>query len=595
MPTLKKFLHYYKPHKAMLIFDLICATVVSLVDISFPQILNILNKSLFTMDATVILHTIGFVAIGLIVMYLIKLFCDYFIATWGHIMGSRMESAMRSDLFDKMQRLPFSYYDKNNTGEMMTKMVSDLFDISEVAHHGPENLFLAFLKLIGSFVLLMMVHVPLTLILFAVVIIMCIFSVFQNKRMKRAFSDNNKKIANINAQLQDSLAGIRVVKSFANETVEKEKFQKANVSFLSSKKHSYHAFGRFQSGNLYFQGILFTVILVFGGIFIAQGTLNAPDLALYALYINIFINPITILVNFMEVFQKGMAGFSRFLEIMETPIEIEDKPNAPDLNDVKGNIQYQHVFFSYDGVHNVLNDINFEIPAGKTIALVGPSGGGKSTICALLPRFYDVSDGSISIDGVDIRDVTQKSLRKSIGVVQQDIYMFWGTVRDNIAYGKPGASEEEIMQAAKFANIHDFIMSLDDGYDTMVGERGTRLSGGQKQRIAIARVFLKDPKILILDEATSALDNESERFIQASLEQLAKNRTTIVIAHRLSTIRHADEILVIDQHQIIERGSHEELLKQNGLYTKYYNMQFDGLDIKNDDVKHDTMIEGAIT
>ena len=595
MPTLKKFLHYYKPHKAMLIFDLICATVVSLVDISFPQILNILNKSLFTMDATVILHTIGFVAIGLIVMYLIKLFCDYFIATWGHIMGSRMESAMRSDLFDKMQRLPFSYYDKNNTGEMMTKMVSDLFDISEVAHHGPENLFLAFLKLIGSFVLLMMVHVPLTLILFAVVIIMCIFSVFQNKRMKRAFSDNNKKIANINAQLQDSLAGIRVVKSFANETVEQEKFQKANVSFLSSKKHSYHAFGRFQSGNLYFQGILFTVILVFGGIFIAQGTLNAPDLALYALYINIFINPITILVNFMEVFQKGMAGFSRFLEIMETPIEIEDKPNAPDLNDVKGNIQYQHVFFSYDGVHNVLNDINFEIPAGKTIALVGPSGGGKSTICALLPRFYDVSDGSISIDGVDIRDVTQKSLRKSIGVVQQDIYMFWGTVRDNIAYGKPGASEEEIMQAAKLANIHDFIMSLDDGYDTMVGERGTRLSGGQKQRIAIARVFLKDPKILILDEATSALDNESERFIQASLEQLAKNRTTIVIAHRLSTIRHADEILVIDQHQIIERGSHEELLKQNGLYTKYYNMQFDGLDIKNDDVKHDTMIEGAIT
>lgn len=595
MPTLKKFLHYYKPHKAMLIFDLICATVVSLVDISFPQILNILNKSLFTMDATVILHTIGFVAIGLIVMYLIKLFCDYFIATWGHIMGSRMESAMRSDLFDKMQRLPFSYYDKNNTGEMMTKMVSDLFDISEVAHHGPENLFLAFLKLIGSFVLLMMVHVPLTLILFAVVIIMCIFSVFQNKRMKKAFSDNNKKIANINAQLQDSLAGIRVVKSFANETVEKEKFQKANVSFLSSKKHSYHAYGRFQSGNLYFQGILFTVILVFGGIFIAQGTLNAPDLALYALYINIFINPITILVNFMEVFQKGMAGFSRFLEIMEIPIEIEDKPNAPDLNDVKGTIQYQHVFFSYDGVHNVLNDIDFEIPAGKTIALVGPSGGGKSTICALLPRFYDVSEGSISIDGTDIRDVTQKSLRKAIGVVQQDIYMFWGTVRDNIAYGKPGASEEEIIQAAKLANIHDFIMSLDDGYDTMVGERGTRLSGGQKQRIAIARVFLKDPKILILDEATSALDNESERFIQASLEQLAKNRTTIVIAHRLSTIRHADEILVIDQHQIIERGSHEELLKQNGLYTKYYNMQFDGLDIKNDDVKHDTIIEGAIT
>ena len=321
MPTLKKFLHYYKPHKAMLIFDLICATIVSLVDISFPQILNVLNKSLFTMDATVILHTIGFVAIGLIVMYLIKLFCDYFIATWGHIMGSRMESAMRSDLFDKMQRLPFSYYDKNNTGEMMTKMVSDLFDISEVAHHGPENLFLAFLKLIGSFVLLMMVHVPLTLILFAVVIIMCIFSVFQNKRMKKAFSDNNKKIANINAQLQDSLAGIRVVKSFANETVEKEKFQKANVSFLSSKKHSYHAYGRFQSGNLYFQGILFTVILVFGGIFIAQGTLNAPDLALYALYINIFINPITIL----DDARKGpILVHKNFSVSQSVPFDTED-------------------------------------------------------------------------------------------------------------------------------------------------------------------------------------------------------------------------------------------------------------------------------
>ncbi len=594
MATLKKFLHYYKPHKAMLIFDLICATVVSLIDISFPQILNLLNKSLFTMEPAVILHAIGFVAAGLTVMYLLKLFCDYFIATWGHIMGSRMESAMRSDLFDKMQRLPFSYYDKNNTGEMMSKMVSDLFEISEVAHHGPENLFLAFLKLIGSFILLMMVHVPLTLILFAVVIVMCVFSVFQNRRMKQAFADNNKKVGRINAQLQDSLAGIRVVKSFANEHVEKEKFQKTNVSFLSSKKHSYHAYGRFQSGNLYFQGILFTVILVFGGIFIAQGTLAAPDLALYALYINIFINPITILVNFMEVFQKGMAGFSRFLEVMETPVEIEDKPNAPDLTDVKGEISYRHVFFSYDGVHNVLNDIDFTIPAGKTFALVGPSGGGKSTICALLPRFYDVDSGSITVDGTDIREVTQASLRRAVGVVQQDIYMFWGTIRENIAYGKPGAAEEEIIQAAKLANIHDFIMGLEHGYDTMVGERGTRLSGGQKQRIAIARVFLKDPKILILDEATSALDNESERCIQAALARLSKNRTTIVIAHRLSTIRHADEILVLYEHGIRERGTHEELLKKDGLYAKYYRMQFEGLDIKND-IQYNTTMEGTVT
>ncbi len=583
MKEFKKFLYYYKPHKAMLIFDLICATIVSLIDIAFPQILNMLNTSLFTRNAEAIVKSIGYVAVGLIAMYCIKLFCDYFIATWGHIMGSRMENAMRADLFDKMQRLSFSYYDKNNTGEMMSKMVSDLFDISEVAHHGPENLFLSLLKVTGSFILLMMVHIPLTLILFSVVLVMAVFSFFQHKRMKRAFLNNNKRIGNINTQLQDSLAGIRVVKSFANEDMEKGKFRKASVSFLSSKSDSYHAFGKFQAGNLFLQGILFTVILVFGGIFIAQGSLAAPDLALYALYINIFIHPITVLVNFSETFQKGMAGFSRFLELMETPIEIQDKPNAPDLINVTGTICYQNVNFSYDGIHNVLKNIQIEIPAGKTVALVGPSGGGKSTICSLLPRFYDVTKGSVTIDGIDIRDVTQQSLRRAIGIVQQDIYLFWGTIEENIAYGKPGASQEEIIQAAKDANIHNFIISLDDGYQTMVGERGTRLSGGQKQRIAIARVFLKDPKILILDEATSALDNESERYIQSSLERLCQNRTTLVIAHRLSTIRHADEIIVIDQNGIIERGSHHNLLQADGLYTKYYNMQFEGLDIINDE------------
>ena len=375
---------------------------------------------------------------------------------------------------------------------------------------------------------------------------------------------------------------MRVVKAFANEELEERKFETANQAFLASKKRAFHAFGKFQSGNFFFQGVLFTVILVFGGIFIAQGTLAAPDLALYALYINIFISPITLLVNFTETLQKGLAGFTRFLTIMEAPLEIEDKPNAVKLSARAGNISYEHVTFSYDGTHNVLQNISFRIPAGETVALVGPSGGGKSTICALLPRFYEVTSGRVTIDGIDIRNVTQESLRHAIGIVQQEVYLFWGTIRENIAYGKPGATQEEIETAAKQANLHDFITSLEQGYETKVGERGVRLSGGQKQRIAIARVFLKDPKILILDEATSALDNESERFIQSSLERLAKRRTTLVIAHRLSTIRHANRILVIDKRRIIESGTHEELLEQNGIYTKYYNMQFEGLDIKTE-------------
>lgn len=582
METLKKFLQYYKPYRAMLIFDLICATVVSLVDIAFPQILNLLNKSLFTMDASVILRTMGYVAIGLVGLYIVKLFCDYFIASWGHIMGAKIETQMRQDLFRKMQRLPFSYYDKNNTGEMMSKMISDLFDIAEVSHHGPENLFLAILKLVGSFLLLLLVHVPLTLILFAVVIVMSIFSILQNKHMRRAFSENNRTIGKINAQLQDSLAGVRVTKAFANEELEERKFETANQAFLTSKKHAFHAFGKFQSGNFFFQGVLFTVILVFGGIFIAQGTLAAPDLALYALYINIFISPITLLVNFTETLQKGLAGFTRFLSIMEAPLEIEDKPNAVNLSAPAGNISYEQVTFSYNGTHNVLQNISFRIPAGKTVALVGPSGGGKSTICALLPRFYEVTSGRVTIDGTDIRNVTQESLRRAIGIVQQEVYLFQGTIRENIAYGKPEATQEEIEAAAKQANLHNFITSLEQGYETKVGERGVRLSGGQKQRVAIARVFIKNPKILILDEATSALDNESERFIQSSLERLAKHRTTLVIAHRLSTIRHADRILVIDKRGIIESGTHEELLEQNGVYAKYYNMQFEGLNIKTE-------------
>ncbi len=582
MPVIKKFIQYYKPYKKLFLFDLVCATMVSLIDIAFPQILNLLTKVVYVKEASAIFASLAYIAAGLLGMYLIKLGCEYYITTWGHIMGSRMEADMRRDLFRKMQRLPFSYYDRNNTGEMMSKMIADLFDISELAHHGPENLFLSVLKLVGSFVLLLLIHVPLTLILFAVVILMGIFSLLQHKKMKRAFKNNQQKIGNVNADVQDSLAGIRVVQSFANEAVEEAKFQRSNEAFLHSKNTAYRVMGKFHAGNGFLQGILYVVILVFGGIFIATGSLKVTDLALYALYINIFVAPITLLINFTESFQKGYAGFCRFVEIMETPVEIEDVPHAKPLVVSRGEIRYEGVDFSYQGKQNdVLNHIDLSIPAGETLALVGPSGGGKSTICSLLPRFYDVTEGRITIDGQDVREVTLESLRSSIGIVQQDVYLFCGTVRENIAYGKPDASLDEIIRAAKNASIHDFIMTLPDGYDTYVGERGARLSGGQKQRISIARVFLKNPKILILDEATSALDNESERHIQASLERLSQGRTTIVIAHRLSTIRHADEILVIEKGQVQERGSHDELLTLGGTYARYYEMQFAGLDISS--------------
>lgn len=572
------FMQYYKPYRWLFFTDLVCASVVSLVDITFPQILYFLTHGVFTRSAAEIIQILGIVAAGMIAMYGIRYGCQYYITTWGHIMGARMESDMRQDLFDHYQRLSFSYYDRNNTGEMMSKLVSDLFDISELAHHGPENLFICTLKIIGSFALLLFLNVKMTLLLFMVTLAMVLFSIYKNRKMKAVFMDNRKKIAGVNSQVQDSLSGIRVVKSFANEDLEREKFCDSNLQFLDSKVDSYRIMGSFQAGNGLFQGLLYTVVLVSGGYFIANGGLEVADLAVYALYIGIFMNPIDVLINFTEQFQKGYSGFKRFVEVVTTTPEILEKPNAVPLPHVEGHIAYQNVSFRYDHSTGVLDGVNISIPAGKTVALVGPSGGGKTTLCSLLPRFYDVTGGAVRIDGKDVRDVTLKSLRSVIGIVQQDVYMFAGTVRDNIAYGKPHATDEEITEAAKNANIHDFIMSLDDGYDSYVGERGTRLSGGQKQRIAIARVFLKNPKILILDEATSALDNESERYIQASLERLSKNRTTIVVAHRLSTIRNADEIIVINHNGIQERGNHETLLAQNGLYAKYYNMQFEGLD-----------------
>lgn len=578
MEIMKKFIHYYKPYKTIFFLDMLCALIISIIDLAFPQILNYLNATFYIQPKEMIMHSLGVLAIGLIIMYVIRAFCRYYVSAQGHIMGARMESDMRQELFDQFQRLSFSYYDKNNTGEMMSRVVSDLFDICEFAHHGPENVFISLLKIFGSFVLLMYIHVPLTIILIIVTIIMLVFSLSQNKKMQATFMDNRRKIAGVNASLQDSLAGIRVVKSFANEDIEREKFHTSNQLYLQSKTNNYYRMGWFHSGNNFFQGLLYVTILVAGGYFIANGSLDPVSLATYALYINIFVAPIEVLVEFTEMLQKGYSGFKRFNEVMETIPDIQNASDAKDLKDVKGVIDYQNVTFSYNDEEHVLDNISIHIDAGKSIALVGPSGGGKTTICSLLPRFYDVKEGSILVDGQDIRTLTLDSLRKAIGIVQQDVYLFTGSVKENIAYGKPGCSDEEIIVAAKKANIHDFIMSLPDGYDTFVGERGTRLSGGQKQRISIARVFLKDPKILILDEATSALDNESERHIQKSLEELAKNRTCITIAHRLSTIRNADEIIVISENGMEERGTHSELLEKNGIYAKYYRMQFEGLE-----------------
>ena len=573
MSTFQKFIQYYKPYKKVFIFDLICAAFISLVDLAYPQILRSLTKTLFLKDASMILKTLPIIGGILFICYIFQAFCKYYVSCQGHIMGAQMERDMRRKLFDHYENLSFSYYDQHNTGQMMSRLVSDLFDISEAAHHGPENLFISLVKIVGSFIFLFIIQWKLAIILLAIVLLMIFFSAKQNRKMQATFLDNRRKIGDVNASLQDSLAGIRIVQSFANEDIEREKFRVGNEAFLDSKRDNYRAMGSFQSGNTFFQGMMYLVTLLAGGYFIALGQMSAADLAMYALYIGIFISPIQILVELTEMMQKGLSGFRRFLDVVETEPEIVNAPDAESIDEVNGHVSYENVSFHYsDDDTPVLSNVTFDIPAGKSVALVGPSGSGKTTICSLLPRFYDVTGGRVMIDGKDVRDLTLESLRNQIGLVQQDVYLFCGSIKENIAYGKPGASMEEIEDAARKANIHDFIMELPDGYDTFVGERGTRLSGGQKQRISIARVFLKNPSILILDEATSALDNESERWIQKSLEELAKNRTTITIAHRLSTIRNADEILVVADNGIAERGTHEELLKQGGIYAHYNEM-----------------------
>lgn len=573
MNTLKKFISYYRPYRAVFYFDLFCAAVISVVDLAYPQLLRSLTKTLFTGNKSAILGALPWLFLILLIMYTIQSLCKYYVTCQGHIMGAKMERDMRKQLFEHYEKLSFSHYSTHNSGQMMSKLVSDLFDISELAHHGPENLFISLVKIIGSFVFLFLINQKLALPLLLLVILMILFSIRQNKKMQQTFLENRIRIGDINASLQDTLSGIRVVQSFANEDTELHKFNHSNEAFLESKKDNYRCMGTFMSSNLFFQGMMYLTTLIYGGYLIAMGQMQAADLAMYALYIGIFISPIQILVELVEMLQKGLSGFRRYLEVVETEPEIQDKEGAIDLENVKGDVCYDNVSFHYsDDNKTVLSQVSIHIPAGKSVALVGPSGGGKTTICSLLPRFYDVTAGKVTIDGKDVRDLTLKSLRNQIGMVQQDVYLFDGTIRENIAYGKPDATDEEIKEAARRANMDDFIMQLPEQYDTYVGEKGTRLSGGQKQRISIARVFLKNPPILILDEATSALDNESERYIQKSLEELAKNRTTITIAHRLSTIKRSDEIIVITEDGIAERGTHETLLAKNGIYARYYNL-----------------------
>ena len=577
----RKFASYYQPFTFLFVADLVCATILAAVDLAFPQILNFFVRDFFVNAQDAIMGVLPWVGAGLIAMYLVRSACQYFISCWGHIMGARMEARMRMDLFRQYQRLSFSYYDRNNTGEMMSKLVTDLFDISEVAHHGPENLFIATVKIIGSFALLMMINVPLTLIMLAVTVIMALYSGVSNYRKRVIFRANRVTMAGINSRLQDSLGGIRVVKGFGNEGIEIEKFGHANDEFIQTKESGYRFMGQFQMASSLFQGALYTATIVGGGWCVATGSLAPADMVMYALYIGIFIAPIELLINFTETFQKGYAGFRRFVETLAEQPGVENKPDAVDLAQVIGNegapsVRYDDVHFSYIEGKEVLRGLSLDVPAGSTVALVGPSGGGKTTTCSLLPRFYDISSGAITIDGVDVRDATLESLRDQVGIVQQDVYLFEGTIRENILYGNPDATPEQVEWAARQANIHEFVDGLEDGYDTFVGERGTRLSGGQKQRIAIARVFLRDPRILILDEATSALDNESEERVQESLEKLSADRTTLVIAHRLSTIRNADFIAVVDDGRVVEAGTHDELRAAGGIYDRYYRMQFAG-------------------
>jgi len=575
MNKLRRFISYYKPYKGLFFLDMLCSFTAAGVDLLFPVLVKYLLEHGLSAEVGMALDIIMKIGALMLVMYILKYFCQYFITAWGHIMGARMEYDMREDIFGHLQKLSFSFYDNNKTGQIMSRIVNDLFDITELAHHGPEEVFISLIKIIGSFFILLSIDVKLTLITFAFIPFMMGFAFFYNDKMRSVFRRNRQKIAEINAQIEDSIAGIRVVQSFSNERVEQEKFTQGNTGFYDTKKESYYYMGRFFSGIRLFDGIIYIVAVIAGAYFINLGTIKTSDLVAYLLYINTFLVPIRSLIDFTEQFQKGMTGFERFLEIMDTEPDIKDSSDSVTLEKVRGRVEFEGVSFKYDEGGHVLKNINLNLEPGETAALVGPSGGGKSTLCSLIPRFYEVTEGTIRVDGTDIRNIKLDSLRKNIGIVQQDVYLFAGTILENIRYGKPEATREEIIRAAREANAHDFILGLEKGYETYVGERGVKLSGGQKQRISIARAFLKNPPILILDEATSSLDNQSEKIVQQSLENLSSNRTTFVIAHRLSTIKRAKTILVFTDNGIEEKGSHEELICSNGIYASLYNAQFE--------------------
>ncbi len=568
---IRRFLPYFKKYKGILILDLFCASLTTVCELVLPLLVRMITGRATEAPETLTVHLILSVGFFYLVLRLIDTLASYYMANAGHVMGARIETDMRRDLFTHLSDLSFSFYDEAKIGTLMSRITSDLFDVTEFAHHGPEEVFISVIKIVAAFCILSSVNIWLTLIIFSFLPLLFLVAFFLNKKMRRTFKESRVQIGELNSQVEDSLLGIRVVKSFANESVEIEKFKKGNNKFLDIKKLSYRYMGLFQSSTRSFDGVMYLAVLVSGSLFMIKGYVSPPDLIAYLLYVNTLLTSIRRLVEFTEQFQRGMTGIERFCEIMDEPISVRDKKGAKKLPPVKGHIEFSNVTFRYaEDLSNVLKQINLSIAPGESVALVGPSGGGKTTLCSLLPRFYDVTSGVITIDGHNIQDVTLQSLRSQIGVVQQDIYMFSGTVFENIEYGKPGATLEEVMEAAKLAGAHEFIMQLQDGYNTYVGERGVKLSGGQKQRIGIARVFLKNPPILILDEATSALDNESERLVQRSLERLAKGRTTFTIAHRLSTIRNAKLILVLTEEGIVEQGNHTSLMEAKGLYYHLY-------------------------
>lgn len=562
---------YYKPYLGTFFLDMFFAIIASAISLVIPLVVRDITTDIPNMTPEAGMNKILLLGGLLIVLVIVQFFANYFISYIGHVMGAKMEYDMRAEIFSHYQKLSFSFFDDQKVGQLMSRITNDLFEITELLHHGPENIIISGIKIIGAFIILLGISGYLTAAAFAMLPFMFIFAYILNKRMRKAFRKNREKIAEINTQIEDNLSGIRVVKSFANEAIENEKFKVGNEGFLRAKKASYFNMGIFHSGMTAFTFLINIFVIVTGGVLMVKGLVDVPDFVAFLLYINVFTDPVRTLIDFTEQFQNGYTGFERFAEMISIVPDIQDKEDAVPLTGVKGDIEFSDVSFKYkDGAHRVLRHINLEIPEGSYVALVGSSGGGKTTLCSLIPRFYDVTSGSIKIDGKDIRDVTLKSLRDSIGIVQQDVYMFAGTIMENISYGRPGATKEEIIEAAKLANAHDFIMELPNGYDTDIGQRGVKLSGGQKQRISIARVFLKNPPILIFDEATSALDNESENIVKESLERLAKNRTTIVIAHRLSTIRNAERILVLTENGIEESGTHDELMNRNGVYASLY-------------------------